>query len=289
MPSARINRLTVEMLGRQIFRCDIRNLLFNVDGEDRDPVCRTLVESVEQSKKRFYDDAETNVPKFGQKFDSEPAKPGEEGDVVVHPEDYECVCEEPETEVDSHECVWSVEECVCSGICVCGQQPQPLPPECVCSEPCVCTSPPKPQLTPEVSGTECICDEDCTCVTPPVSICESCRCLQEDVCTCVPPPIEVVVREDEPDTIVSSTDPCSCATPPPTSVESLLSCSELCVCGGEVLEDTEEEVCSCAEECVCGSPSGDEGGEKELACVCEEECSCEVCEDAPRFYRYMYG
>lgn len=261
------------MLGRQIFRCDIRNLLFNIDG-DQDPVCQLLVESVEETKKRFY--AKRNVSKFM------PATVEEEEEIQMQPEGL--VCPEDYREWES-KCVCTPPECVCSEICTCDQQPEPelQPPECVCSEPCVCPSPtPEASLSiPEVASTEeCICDEECLCLTPPASICKPCLCSQEDVCTCVPPPVEVVVQEDS-DTCVYSTDPCSCATPPPTSVESLLSCSESCICGEDVLDDA-EGVCCCAEECICGDE------ERKLGCVCEEECSCEVCGDAPIFYRYTY-
>ena len=56
-----INRLTVEMKGREIFRCDVRNLKFNAECDD-DVVCLKIISSVEETRERFYSDS--NIPKF---------------------------------------------------------------------------------------------------------------------------------------------------------------------------------------------------------------------------------
>lgn len=49
------------MKGREVFRCDIRNLYFNIDCAD-DPVCQRLISVVEEAKERMYD--LNNLPKF---------------------------------------------------------------------------------------------------------------------------------------------------------------------------------------------------------------------------------
>lgn len=61
VPSIHPNRLTVVMKDREVFRCDIRNLLFNMFYAD-DVVAKRLVAAVQEARRRFYD--EDNVPVF---------------------------------------------------------------------------------------------------------------------------------------------------------------------------------------------------------------------------------
>ncbi|XP_071056984.1 uncharacterized protein [Onthophagus taurus] len=56
-----LNRLTIDIYGVTIFRCDIRNLLFNVCA-DNDVVCLRALDAIEEASKRIFSD--TNVPKF---------------------------------------------------------------------------------------------------------------------------------------------------------------------------------------------------------------------------------
>ncbi|KAF7271363.1 hypothetical protein GWI33_015719 [Rhynchophorus ferrugineus] len=46
------NRLTIEMCNREIFRCDIRNLLFNVPFDD-DQVCQRAIKVIEEANNRM--------------------------------------------------------------------------------------------------------------------------------------------------------------------------------------------------------------------------------------------
>ncbi|XP_030761281.1 uncharacterized protein LOC115886327 [Sitophilus oryzae] len=46
------NRVEIKMFDRIIFRCDIRNLMFNMACED-DPVCQIAVKAVEEAKTRM--------------------------------------------------------------------------------------------------------------------------------------------------------------------------------------------------------------------------------------------
>lgn len=55
------NRLSIEMFDREVFRCDIRNLLFNMPAED-DPVCQRAVKAVEEAKSRM--GAEKSVERY---------------------------------------------------------------------------------------------------------------------------------------------------------------------------------------------------------------------------------
>lgn len=59
IPSFHLNRLTVEMKGREIFRCDIRNLVFNMHYCD-DVVGKRVVGAVEEARSRMYH--EDNIP-----------------------------------------------------------------------------------------------------------------------------------------------------------------------------------------------------------------------------------
>lgn len=61
IPSIHLNRLTIVMKEREIFRCDIRNLLFNMDYCD-DVVGKRLVAAVEEARKRIYN--ENNIPMY---------------------------------------------------------------------------------------------------------------------------------------------------------------------------------------------------------------------------------
>lgn len=55
------NRLSIEMFDREVFRCDIRNLLFNMPA-DEDPVCQRAVKAVEEAKSRMC--AEKSVERY---------------------------------------------------------------------------------------------------------------------------------------------------------------------------------------------------------------------------------
>lgn len=46
------NRLTIEMCDREIFRCDIRNLMFNLPVDD-DLVCQRAVKVIEEASNRM--------------------------------------------------------------------------------------------------------------------------------------------------------------------------------------------------------------------------------------------
>lgn len=59
--SPHLNRFSVEMGGVEIFRCDIRNLLFNVDIA-YDSVAQRAVEVIDEAAGRIQTD--TNLPKF---------------------------------------------------------------------------------------------------------------------------------------------------------------------------------------------------------------------------------
>lgn len=51
----------MEMKEREVFRCDIKNLYFNMDCEE-DPVCKKLVAAVEEAKIRMYN--QSNIAQF---------------------------------------------------------------------------------------------------------------------------------------------------------------------------------------------------------------------------------
>ncbi|EFA03664.1 UPF0728 protein C10orf53 homolog [Tribolium castaneum] len=57
----RLNNLTIHLRDKQIYRCDLRYLMFNIDYED-DPVCQNIVKSVEETRALF--DAEQNLATF---------------------------------------------------------------------------------------------------------------------------------------------------------------------------------------------------------------------------------
>lgn len=61
IPSSHLNRLVIEMKGVEVFRCDIRNLLFNVDAS-RDPVCTRAVNAILSAEPQIYN--EENIPLF---------------------------------------------------------------------------------------------------------------------------------------------------------------------------------------------------------------------------------
>lgn len=61
VPTLYLNVLTIEIKHRRVFRCDIRNLGFNIPYED-DVIAKRLVENVEEAKERIYSDE--NIPKY---------------------------------------------------------------------------------------------------------------------------------------------------------------------------------------------------------------------------------
>ncbi|XP_044266980.1 UPF0728 protein v1g117062-like isoform X2 [Tribolium madens] len=61
IPTNRLNNLTIHLRDKQIFRCDLRYLMFNIEFED-DPVCQNVVKSVEETRALF--DAEQNIAIF---------------------------------------------------------------------------------------------------------------------------------------------------------------------------------------------------------------------------------
>lgn len=61
IPTNRLNNLTIHLMDKQIYRCDIRYLMFNIEFED-DPVVQNIVKSVEETQALF--NAEQNVAKF---------------------------------------------------------------------------------------------------------------------------------------------------------------------------------------------------------------------------------
>lgn len=56
-----MDRLSVEILGREIYRCNIKNLQFNIECEN-DIICRKLVDIVQEASSRLY--AVRNFPKY---------------------------------------------------------------------------------------------------------------------------------------------------------------------------------------------------------------------------------
>lgn len=54
VPSIHINRLTLEIFDRVIFRCDIRNLPFNLECDDT--VCKRIIDVVNEATERLYAD-----------------------------------------------------------------------------------------------------------------------------------------------------------------------------------------------------------------------------------------
>lgn len=60
IPVNDFNRLSIEMFEREVFRCDIRNLMFNMPAED-DPVCQRALRAVDEANRRM--SSEDNVPK----------------------------------------------------------------------------------------------------------------------------------------------------------------------------------------------------------------------------------
>ncbi|KAF2896951.1 hypothetical protein ILUMI_09222 [Ignelater luminosus] len=61
VPSIHMDRLSVEMLGREIYRCNIKNLQFNIECKD-DVICKRLVETVQEASSRLY--ADENFPQY---------------------------------------------------------------------------------------------------------------------------------------------------------------------------------------------------------------------------------
>lgn len=61
IPSAHLNRLAVEMKGVEIFRCNIKNLLFNMDCKD-DPLCQKIILAAKEAAERLL--SEENVQRF---------------------------------------------------------------------------------------------------------------------------------------------------------------------------------------------------------------------------------
>lgn len=61
IPSTHLNRLVIEMKGVEVFRCDIRNLMFNVDASN-DPVCTRAINAILSAEPQIYSDE--NLPLF---------------------------------------------------------------------------------------------------------------------------------------------------------------------------------------------------------------------------------
>lgn len=87
------------MKGREIFRCDIKNLYFNIDCED-DIVCQRLISVVQEANERMYD--LNNLPKFrsiknGKRAFQNPQEP-ENTQELLH-SDVELIYEIPRKDV----------------------------------------------------------------------------------------------------------------------------------------------------------------------------------------------
>ncbi|KAL1491146.1 hypothetical protein ABEB36_011787 [Hypothenemus hampei] len=52
IPINEYNRVSIQMFQSEIFRCDIRNLMFNMPAED-DPVCQRALAAIEDAKLRM--------------------------------------------------------------------------------------------------------------------------------------------------------------------------------------------------------------------------------------------
>ncbi|XP_045471206.1 UPF0728 protein C10orf53 homolog [Harmonia axyridis] len=61
IPTKHLERLTIEMRHREIFRCNIKNLKYNMDYED-DPMAQKIVGVVQEAHSRIYN--ESNIPKY---------------------------------------------------------------------------------------------------------------------------------------------------------------------------------------------------------------------------------
>lgn len=59
--STHINRVTIMMKDMEIFRCDIRNLLFNLPS-DLDLVCMRVIKAVKEGEQLLYGDH--NIPQY---------------------------------------------------------------------------------------------------------------------------------------------------------------------------------------------------------------------------------
>ncbi|KAK9870490.1 hypothetical protein WA026_008048 [Henosepilachna vigintioctopunctata] len=61
IPTKHLERLSIEMRNREIFRCNIKYLKYNMDFED-DEMAKNLVQAVKEAHGRFYN--ESNTPKY---------------------------------------------------------------------------------------------------------------------------------------------------------------------------------------------------------------------------------
>ncbi|XP_044750406.1 UPF0728 protein C10orf53 homolog [Coccinella septempunctata] len=61
IPTKHLERLTIEMRNREIFRCNIKYLKYNMDYED-DPMAQKIVAAVQEAHSRIYN--ESNIPRY---------------------------------------------------------------------------------------------------------------------------------------------------------------------------------------------------------------------------------